>query len=71
FLEQHGLDLDIRNVLANKKDMDQMMEISGQTMTPTFQYGDFVVADFSVDEFMSEISEFPELQAELGIGDDE
>jgi len=51
--------------------MDQMMEISGQTMTPTFQYGDFVVADFSVDEFMSEISEFPELQAELGIGDDE
>ncbi len=71
FLEQHGLDLDIRNVLVNKKDMDQMTEISGQTMTPTFQYGDFVVADFSVDEFLAEIAEFPELQAELGIGDDE
>jgi len=40
-------------------------------MTPTFQYGDFVVADFSVDEFLAEIAEFPELQAELGIGDDE
>lgn len=70
FFEQHSVDLDIRDVLDNKKDMDQMVEISGQTFTPTFQYGDMVVADFSVDEFLTELEEFPEVKRELGIDDE-
>jgi len=47
-----------------------MVEISGQTLTPTFEYGEFIVADFSVDEFVQELEEFPEVMRELGIDED-
>ncbi|WP_269525053.1 glutaredoxin family protein [Coraliomargarita parva] len=71
FFDQHGVELDVRDVYANPKDMDAMVQISGQTKAPTFEFDDFVVADFSVDEFLSELSEFPEVRQKLGIGDDE
>jgi len=70
YFEQLGVDLDIRDVTKNSKDMDRMVEISGQTLTPTFEYGEFVVADFSVDEFKQELEEFPEVMRELGIEDE-
>ena len=70
YFEQHGVDLDIRDVLSSRKDMDRMVEISGQTLTPTFEYGEFVVSDFSVDEFEQELEEFPEVMRELGIDED-
>jgi hypothetical protein len=44
--------------------------LSGQTKTPTFEYEDFMVADFDVDEFLAELSEFPEIRQKLGICDD-
>ena len=50
--------------------MDRMIEVSGQSLTPTFEYGEFVVADFSVDEFENELEEFPEVCRELGIDDE-
>jgi len=71
FFNSNGVDLDIRDVNANAKDMDAMVNISGQTKTPTFEYDDFVVADFSVDEFLAELNEFPEIRQKLGISDDE
>ena len=71
FFNNQGIELDIRDVLENDKDMDAMVSISGQTKTPTFEYEDFVVADFSVDEFLAELSEFPEVRQKLGISDDE
>ena len=67
----NGVDLDIRDVNENAKDMDAMVAVSGQTKTPTFEYEDFVVADFSVDEFLAELNEFPEIRQKLGIQDDE
>ena len=71
FFNTQGVDLDIRDVSENSKDMDAMVTISGQTKTPTFEYDDFVVADFSVDEFLAELNEFPETRHNLGISDDE
>ena len=50
--------------------MDAMLALSGQTKTPTFEYGDFMVADFDVDEFLAELNEFPEIRQKLGICDD-
>ncbi|MEN8744449.1 MAG: glutaredoxin family protein [Lentimonas sp.] len=67
FFNTQGVDLDVRDVLQSSKDMDAMVALSGQTKTPTFEYEDFSVADFSVDEFVAELSEFPEIQHELGI----
>ena len=71
FFNSQGVDLVVRDVLENAKDMDAMVNISGQTKTPTFEYEDFVVADFSVDEFLAELNEFPEVRQRLGISDDE
>jgi len=71
FFNEQGIDLDVRDVQASAKDMDAMVAVSGQTKAPTFEYDDFVVADFSVDEFLAELSEFPEIRQKLGIGDDE
>lgn len=70
YFEQHGVELEIRDVTSSRKDMDRMVEISGQTLTPTFEYGEFIVADFSVDEFVQELEEFPEVMRELGIDED-
>jgi glutaredoxin len=68
FFQRHGVDLDIRDVESNAQDMSAMISLSGQTMTPTFVYEDFIVADFSVDEFNAELNEFPEMRRSLGIG---
>ncbi len=71
FFNSNGVDLDVRDVNENAKDMDAMVNISGQTKAPTFEFDDFVVADFSVDEFLAELNEFPEVRQKLGIHDDE
>jgi glutaredoxin 3 len=70
YFEQHGVAVELRDVTRNSKDMDRMVSISGQTLTPTFEYGEFVVADFSVDEFVQELEEFPEVKLALGIDDE-
>jgi glutaredoxin len=71
FFNSQGVDLDLRDVNENAKDMDAMVSISGQTNAPTFEYSDFIVADFSVDEFLAELNEFPEVRHNLGISDSE
>ena len=67
FFNSQGVELDVRDVSANPKDMDAMVSASGQTLTPTFEFEDMVVADFSVDEFVAELAEFPEISQKLGI----
>ncbi len=71
FFDQHGVDLDVRDVNASTTNMKRMIEVSDQTSTPTFEFDDFVVSDFSVDEFLAELNERPDIRIELGIGDDE
>ena len=41
--------------------------ISGQTKTPTLKNGDFVVADFDVEEFKTALRESPQEASKLGI----
>ncbi len=69
YFQQHGVDLDVRDVTRSRSNMQRMIEISGQSLTPTFEYGDFVVADFSVDEFVDELAEEPQVRRNLGLGD--
>jgi len=71
FFEQHGVGVDIRDVLASPQNMQRMIDVSGQSLTPTFEYGEFVVADFGIDEFLDELEQVPELKRELGLGDSE
>ncbi len=69
FFDRHGIEVDTRDVTRSRKDMDRMVDISGQSLTPTFEYGEFIVADFSIDEFLDELAEHPEVRHELGIVD--
>jgi glutaredoxin len=71
FFSQHGVEVSIRDVSRNKQDMQRMVEVSGQSMTPTFEYDEFVVADFSVEEFLDQLEQVPETKKELGFGDEE
>lgn len=70
FFSSHGSSLEIRDVDQDHNHLQSLVEVSGQTQTPTFEYGDFIVSDFSVDEFLDELHERPDVQAALGITDD-
>jgi arsenate reductase-like glutaredoxin family protein len=71
FFSQHGVEVTVRDVLADQRSMQRMIEISGQTMTPTMEFGEFVVADFSVEELLDELEQVPEIKKQLGFGDEE
>lgn len=73
FFSTHGVELSIRDVSRNPTDLKRLIELSGQSAVPTFVYGDFVVADFSVDELLDELAERPDIRMRLGLGlhDDE
>lgn len=71
FFSQHGVTVDVRDVKASSQDMRRMIDISGQTMTPTFEMGEFVVADFDVEEFLAALEQAPEIKQQLGFGDSE
>jgi glutaredoxin len=67
FFSRHGIELEVRDVNADEAARRRMVEISGQTRTPTLEFGDLVVADFSVDEFLAKLDQAPEVKKELGL----
>jgi len=69
YFERQSVDLDIKDVLQDQKAASRMKEISGQTKTPTLEYADFMVADFSVDEFVAAARKRPDIQEKLGLKD--
>lgn len=71
FFSSHGVPVEVRDVTASKQNMQRMLEISGQSSAPTFEYGEFIVADFSVQEFIDAIEQVPEMKQQLGFGDEE
>jgi glutaredoxin len=71
FFNVHGVDLDVRDVNKDNSAMQRMLEISDQTKCPTFEFGDFVVADFSVDEFLDALDHEPDIRRQLGLGEDD
>ncbi len=71
FFSQHGVEVEVRDVNADSRNLQRMVEVSGQTLTPTFEFGEFIVADFSVEEFQDEIAQVPEVAQQLGFGESE
>jgi glutaredoxin 3 len=73
FFSTNGVEVEIRDVSKSYADLKRLVEVSGESGVPTFVYGDFVVADFSVDELLDELAERPDIRMRLGLGlhDDE
>ena len=70
FFSSHAVPLEIRDVDRDYGYLKRMIEVSGQPRTPTFEMGDFIVSDFSIEEFLDELHERPDIQARIGIADD-
>ena len=65
FFSTNNIRLETREVRSNKVFMEQMVKHSGQSKTPTFVHGKFVVADFDVGEFKVALNQAPALKAQL------
>ena len=51
-LKQEGIDYDRKEVRSDPVAMEEMVELSGQALTPTMNWGGEVLADFGVDELV-------------------
>ena len=67
FLKRHNVAFDTRNVTFDREARRRMQEISGQSRTPTLEFGAFVCADFDTDELMVALSKEPEIRSQLGL----
>ena len=67
YFKKKQIELNVVDVLINANKMDELIEISGQSKTPTLKNGDFVVADFDLNEFEEEIRKNPEEADKLGL----
>ena len=67
YFESKGLDLEIVDVRAEPARLDELVTASGQTKTPTLKHGDFVVADFDLEEFEAALAQTPEARRDLGL----
>jgi glutaredoxin 3 len=67
YFKAHSVQLETREVRSNKVFMDQMVKLSGQTKTPTFVLGDFIVPDFDIGEFKAAINKAPAIKQQLGV----
>jgi glutaredoxin len=66
YFKSKSVSLDIIDVRKDPTQMSELMKVSGQSMTPTLQNGDFVVADFDIQEFEDAMSKNPQEAAKLG-----
>ena len=65
YFNAKGLDLEVIDVRAEPKRMNELIGISGQSMTPTFKHGDFLVADFDLEEFEAALEQNPKAKNNL------
>ena len=65
YFNAKGIDLEIVDVGTEPDRMKELVEVSGQIMTPTFKHGDFLVADFDVDEFEAALNKNPQAKNNL------
>ena len=65
YFNAKGIDLEVIDVRAEPKRMNELIEVSGQSMTPTFKHGDFVVADFDLEEFEAALEQNPKAKNNL------
>ncbi|MEM9158850.1 MAG: glutaredoxin family protein [Verrucomicrobiota bacterium] len=50
YLNKRGISYNRREVLSNREAMQEMVQVSGQSLAPTMKWGDEVLADFGVEE---------------------
>ena len=67
YFESKEVNLEIVDVRSDPSRMDELVVVSGQTKTPTFKHGDFLVADFDLQEFEAALAQQPEARATLGL----
>tara|TARA_B100000085_G_scaffold238851_1_gene228544 strand:- start:137 stop:400 length:264 start_codon:yes stop_codon:yes gene_type:complete len=67
YFKTKSMELEIIDVRNDPSRMPELIEISGQSKTPTLQNGDFIVADFDIDEFEEAMSKNPEEAKKLGL----
>ena len=67
YFKSKSIDLDIIDVRTDPTKMPELIEISGQSKTPTLQNREFVVADFDIEEFEEAMSKNPEEAKKLGL----
>ena len=66
YFEDKQIKLNVVDVRNDPRKMDELLAVSGQTLTPTLKNGDFVVADFDLQEFEQALSANPEEAEKLG-----
>ncbi len=52
YLKQEGILYNRKEVRSDPQAMNEMLQLSGQTLTPTMNWGGDVLADFGVDELI-------------------
>ena len=62
-----GLELELIDVRTDPSKMSELEAASGQSKTPTLKNGDFVVADFDINEFKDALRANPAEAEKLGI----
>lgn len=67
YFSEVGLELELIDVRTDPSRMPELEKVSGQSKTPTLKNGDFIVADFDVDEFKQALRENPEEAKKLGL----
>ena len=65
YFNAKGIDLEIIDVRTESERIKELVEVSGQSMTPTFKHGDFVVSDFDLEEFEAALDQNPEAKKNL------
>jgi glutaredoxin len=67
YFESKSLTFEVIDVRKDPSKMSDLLEVSGQSKTPTLQNGEFVVADFDIGEFEDAMSKNPEEAKKLGL----
>ncbi len=67
FFSEQGIEVEVHDVNENASSYQRMIAVSDQTKTPTFEFDDFVVADFDVEEFVEELDQRPDIKEALGL----
>lgn len=67
YFKQINLKLEVMDVIQNPSKMQDLMECSGQSKTPTLKNNGFVVKDFDIEEFKQAMLENPAEAKKLGL----
>ena len=67
YFSEIGLEYELIDVRTDPSKMPELEAVSGQSKTPTLKNGDFVVADFDVNEFKDALRTNPAEAKKLGM----